>query len=135
MLVRALKLEGEGNPLSFKDAKNIRDWARPAIAQAVQAGLVKGYGDQTFRPQAQITRLEIALIIVRGMGISPSAVTELPFKDAVRIPQWAKPYAAAAYQAGIMNGRSKQLLAPDGTATRAEAVVMILRMLSKQTDN
>ncbi|UNK20733.1 discoidin domain-containing protein [Paenibacillus sp. N3/727] len=130
MLVRALNLEGEGSPLSFKDAKDIQSWARPAIAQALQAGLVSGYEDQTFRPKAQISRSEMAAIIVRAMGISLSDVKELTFKDAAQIPQWAQPYVAAAYQAGVIQGRSEHIFAPEKLATRAEAIVMILRMLS-----
>jgi len=132
MLVRALKLEGAGSELSFRDNKDIQAWARLAIAQAVQAGLVTGYSDQTFRPKALISRAEMAAIIIRSMGIEPAPSAKLPFKDAAQIPQWAKSYVAAAYETGIMSGRTQQTFVPEAQASRAEAVVVILRMLNKQ---
>lgn len=132
MLARALKLKGNGTDLSFKDVKEIPGWARPSIAQAIEAGIVTGYEDETFRPKAMLSRMEMAAMIVRGLGLPTDDVMPLPFEDADRIPQWARPIASAGYQAGLIFGRSGNTFAPHAGATRAEAAAIILRMLKLQ---
>ncbi|GAA0375425.1 hypothetical protein GCM10008933_03180 [Paenibacillus motobuensis] len=129
MLSRALKLEGNGTDVTFADADKIAAWARPHIARVLESGIINGYQDHTFRPDQQINRAEMAAMIVRALGIEPNSKTAPPFSDANTIPAWASPYVAAAYHAGIIQGRSNQAFAPKENATRAEAVIMILRML------
>ncbi|MCM3038363.1 family 10 glycosylhydrolase [Paenibacillus motobuensis] len=129
MLSRALKLEGSGTDVSFADADKIAAWARPHIARVLESSIINGYQDHTFRPNQQINRAEMAAMIVRALGIEPDSKADLPFSDANKIPAWASPYVAAAYHAGIIQGRSNQAFAPKENATRAEAVIMILRML------
>ncbi|AZS16183.1 family 10 glycosylhydrolase [Paenibacillus lutimineralis] len=129
MLSRALKLEGSGTDISFADADKIAAWARPHIARVLESSIINGYQDHTFRPNQQINRAEMAAMIVRSLGIEPDSKADLPFSDANTIPAWASPYVAAAYHAGIIQGRSNQAFAPRENATRAEAVIMILRML------
>ncbi|GGG07094.1 family 10 glycosylhydrolase [Paenibacillus aceti] len=131
MLSRALKLEGAGADISFADSGKIAAWAKPHIARVIEASIINGYQDHTFRPNQAINRAELATMIVRALGIEPDAKAEqeLPFTDEKSIPAWARPYVAAAYHAGIVQGRADQTFAPNESATRAEAVVMILRML------
>lgn len=52
---------------AFTDADQISDWAVPEVARAAAAGLVTGYPDGTFRPQAPVTRAEAAVLICRTM--------------------------------------------------------------------
>jgi len=129
MLSRALKLEDTETSVSFVDADKIAAWARPHIARVLESKIINGYQDHTFRPDQQINRVEMAAMIVRALGIEPDSKVELPFTDAKTIPAWARPYVAAAYQAGIIQGKGNQIFAPNERATRAEAVIMILRML------
>lgn len=129
MLSRALKLEGNGTDISLADADEIAAWARPHIARVLESSIINGYQDHTFRPNQQITRAEMAAMIVRALGAEADLKENLPFSDANLIPAWASPYVAAAYHAGIIQGRSNQTFAPKENATRAEAVLMILRLL------
>jgi len=129
MIVKALKLEGAGAALDFADAGSIQPWAKPYIAQAFESGLISGYADRTFRPKASISRVELAVLTVRGLGLKPAAETELAYSDADQIPAWARPYVAAAQEAGVMSGRGNNRFAPYESATRAEAAVVILNML------
>lgn len=129
MLVQALKLEGAGATPDFADAGSIQPWARPYIAQAFESGLIGGYADGTFRPKASLSRAELAAMIVRGLGLKPAAEPTLFYADAGQIPAWAKPYVAAATEAGLMSGRGDNRFAPSASATRAEAAVVILNML------
>ncbi|RJE85217.1 hypothetical protein D3P07_21880 [Paenibacillus sp. 1011MAR3C5] len=129
MLVKALKLQGADSALDFADAGSIQGWAKPYIAKALESGLISGYEDGTFRPKASISRAELAAMIVRGLGLAPAEGSKLSYADADRIPAWAKPYVAAAREAGVMNGRGDNRFAPDASATRAEAVTVILNMI------
>ena len=129
MLVKALKLQGAHSSLDFADAGSIQAWAKPYIAQALESGLISGYADWTFRPKVSIRRAELAAMIVRGLGLKTSEGHELSYADADQIPVWAKPYVAAAQEAGVMNGRGDNRFAPAASATRAEAVTVILNML------
>ncbi len=90
MLSRALKLEGKPAQLSFKDVKNIPDWAKAYVAEAVGAGMISGYADETFRPGNLITRAETAAIVVRAAGLPLEAATALSFEDKGQTPQWAQ---------------------------------------------
>ncbi|WP_343834705.1 S-layer homology domain-containing protein, partial [Bacillus horti] len=56
------------------------------------------------------------------------------FADDATIPQWAKGAIDAIHTLGIVDGRSWDRFVPNETATRAEATVMLLRMLEKKGD-
>lgn len=129
MLARALQLEGNAKPLAFADRNQIGDWAQPAISLAVQAGIINGYEDGSFRPDAQISRVEMAAMIIRALNVELPSDHSTSFADDADIPGWAKGYAAAAAEEGIIRGRDGNQFAPNEHTTRAEAVVMLLRML------
>ncbi|WEK56260.1 MAG: glycosyl hydrolase 53 family protein [Candidatus Cohnella colombiensis] len=130
MLMNALKPQGEGVELSFTDTANIGAWAKKAVAQAVQAGIIQGYSDGTFRPNAEITRAEMAAMIAVALGQSIEANAVTGFADDEDIPAWAKGSVAYLKQAAIMNGKGNNQFAPRDHATRAEAVTVILKMLA-----
>lgn len=58
--------QGTGVP-TFSDADSIGDWAKAAVYNAVDAGVIDGYEDNTFRPAAQVTRAEAAKILYAAM--------------------------------------------------------------------
>ncbi|MFD0714555.1 S-layer homology domain-containing protein [Paenibacillus sp. GCM10027626] len=127
MLANALQLEGEGGELAFTDRDRIGVWSGKAIAQAVAAGIVNGYPDGSFRPNAAITRMEMAAMIARALDL-PLTATAAGFADDKDIPQWAKRAVAAVEQRGIVTGRPGSKFMPKAIATRAEAAVMLMRM-------
>ncbi len=70
LLVKALKLDGEAKTkmnadLTFKDADKIPAGARGYVAVAVEKGLIDGYEDNTFRPNAPVRRAELAALLDR----------------------------------------------------------------------
>lgn len=129
MLMNALKPQGEGAQLAFKDAANIRAWAKKAVALAVGAGIMKGYEDGSFRPDAGITRAEMAAMVANALGHSADAQATTDYSDDKVIPAWAKAGVAYAKQAGIAQGKGDNRFAPQDHASRAEAVTVILGML------
>jgi len=95
----------------------------------VQEGIVTGYADGTFRPDAYITRAEMAVMIARALGMAVGAEIRTAFADDQEIPTWAKGAVEALRQQGIIQGREGNRFSPRDTATRAEAAVMLLRMM------
>ncbi|WP_058302784.1 S-layer homology domain-containing protein [Gorillibacterium timonense] len=129
MLAKALGLKASGSTLSFADEAKIGAWAKEAVAQAMEAGIVSGYKDGSFRPNERITRAEMATMIARALKLPLEAQVATSFADDAAIPQWAKAAVEAMYQLGIVNGRSSDKFVPNDTATRAEAVTMLMRVL------
>ncbi|OAT81312.1 S-layer homology domain-containing protein [Desulfotomaculum copahuensis] len=68
MLVRAMKLTGTEQKLTFSDESKIDAWAKNSVAAAVAGGLLKGFPDGTFRPQAAAGRAECAVMVYRMLN-------------------------------------------------------------------
>ncbi|BBI32684.1 S-layer homology domain-containing protein [Cohnella abietis] len=115
--------------LAFTDADKIGAWAKEAVAYAVEAGIVNGYKDGSFRPNARITRAEMAKMIAHALGLTLEANKATAFADDANIPAWAKSAIEATRKLGIVSGRGGNRFIPMGEATRAEAAVLLLRML------
>jgi len=129
MLVNALQLHGTGGTVAFSDQDKIGPWALPAIAAAVERGIVSGYEDGSFRPDAFITRAEMAVMVAKALGVKLDGPEQTGFADDDEIPAWAKGAVAQSRQLGIISGRGGNRFEANATATRAEAVVVLLRLL------
>ena len=105
-------------------------WCRQAIETALVHGAVTTQTDD-FRPNDPITREEMAVMLVRALGYGPISGLDLgigcPFAD-VRTNQG---YLALAYHLGIVNGTSATAFSPDRSATREQAVVMLMRLYDR----
>jgi|GEM_PF-901066 len=111
-------------------------WYYGAVETAYANGLVSGYEDGAFRPEAKITRQEIAAMVTRALNkdgqqieVEDAESVLSTFADGSIISSWARGSVATAVEAGILRGRGDSLIAPQANATRAEAVVMLYRML------
>jgi glycerophosphoryl diester phosphodiesterase len=138
LLARALGLTADSEGSGFRDVP-ADAWYAGDVNAAAAAGLLTGQSDGTFRPERTITRQEQAVMLMRALAysgietkVSESEQTRLlaPFKDAASLG-WARSDIAAAVGAGLMNGTSGGLLEAEGTATRAQAAVMLKRFLVK----
>ena len=104
-------------------------WYSDAIEWAAANGIVNGYTDGTFGPNAEITREQIATILYRLDG-SPEATGTLPFPDAASVGGYAVDAMRWAVSEGLINGVSSggvTSLAPKNTATRAQIAAIIQR--------
>lgn len=104
-------------------------WSEAHVLRLVSLGVVGGYEDETFRPEAGITREEFAKMVVLAAGLEPVADPELTFADADEIQGWAKGYVAAAVEAGIITGLPDNRFGPAERVTRQQAATMIGRAL------
>ncbi|MDF2935162.1 MAG: hypothetical protein K0Q90_535 [Paenibacillaceae bacterium] len=131
LLVRALGLQADASGVS--GAKDVASgaWYAGVLGAAVKAGLMEGFEDGTLRPEARITRSELAVMTSRAMKAAgkPGTGGSLQFADAESIPQWAREAVSASVGAGIIQGAEGNRFAPDRQATRAEAAVMLKRLL------
>ncbi len=130
MLMNALKPEGAGVELTFTDKAMIGAWAQKAVAQAVQAGIINGYEDGTFRPNAEVTRSEMAVMIANALKLNIESDTVTSFADDKSIPSWAKGAVAELKKLSLMVGSGANQFNPNAQATRAEAVTVLLNMLA-----
>ncbi|WP_233455002.1 OmpL47-type beta-barrel domain-containing protein [Paenibacillus elgii] len=132
MLVRAKGFGKSGSTalasVVFADQEAIPSWAAEAVSMAAQRGIVNGYEDGSFRPDAQVTRAEMTAMTARASNLQAGPEAELSmFVDAADIPDWAKGYVAAARQHRFVQGRENGRFAPQEHTTRAEAAVLLLR--------
>jgi hypothetical protein len=132
LVVRSLGLAEAQSAASFTDVSSGK-WYASAVETAAAAGLVKGYTDGSFRPEATISRQELAVMLQRAMAYTGqtqgASDTAAKFADALSIAAWAKPAVSGAVDAAIVEGLPDGRFAPEQQATRAEAVVMLQRML------
>jgi len=121
-------LENMGEKIRFADEDRIGAWAKDSVAVAVLLGIVNGYPDGSFRPDAPITRAEMAVMIARALGMNDGSETHAYFADDAKIPAWAKGAVATLKEQGLVQGRNGNLFTPQATVTRAEAAVLLLRV-------
>ncbi|TCM87964.1 L-asparaginase type II [Paenibacillus sp. BK033] len=129
MLMRALKSEEPGADLTFKDNGSIGAWAKAAVAQAVAAGITSGYPDGTFKPGNKISRTEMVAMIAKALKLTTGENAATSFSDNADIPAWARGAVNAVADKGIIQGRLNNRFVPAGTATRAEAITVIMKLL------
>ncbi|MGU3471658.1 choice-of-anchor I family protein [Paenibacillus sp. D51F] len=131
MLLRAMgvKEPGETAASRFSDGASIPAWGRAFAAEAAERGLVSGYEDGSFRPDQRVTRAELAVLLSRAAGLEAAKNASSGFSDAALIPAWARTAAASAQAAGLLQGREGGRFAPAAQTTRAEAAVVLLRLL------
>jgi len=125
--------EGLGQTLTFKDTKKSA-WYADAVGWAVSKGLVTGYEDNTFRPNAQVLRQELAVLFARFLAanslVLPNVETPVTFTDAKKIPSWAAEGVEVMRLTGIVGGDDKGNFNPKKSANRAEIAVMLTRYLA-----
>jgi len=83
-------------------------------------GIVTGYPDGTFRPNNNISRQEIAKIVVLAGGFTPETDFRADFSD-VTENLWSRPYILEAEDQDIIIAYPDGTFRPMNTATRAEA--------------
>lgn len=136
LLVRSLGLSANAAAASFADV-NASDWYAGAIGAAVQAKLVEGFSSNQFKPNDTITREQMAVMIARALtaaghtSSSSGKTAELlaKFRDKASISTWAEGAVAQATEAKVITGMTGDTFVPAAKASRAQAVVMLKRLL------
>jgi len=136
LVVTAMECEDEASRLkggisTYSDV-DFSHWAKPYIQIASEMGLVEGNGT-IFDPEKNINREEAAVILSRALEIKENDVDEkLPFNDNNKISDWAKDSIRKVYYEGLVNGYPDGSFRPGDPLNRAEAVVMVSRLMDRQ---
>ncbi|MEK3935693.1 S-layer homology domain-containing protein [Sporosarcina sp. FSL W7-1349] len=96
------------------------------IAALVEAGIISGYEDNTFRPAASLTRAQMAKIIVLGFELDDPKTTSLPFKD-INNKQWHMEFVRALYANEITTGTTPTTFSPNALVTRGQMASFVFR--------
>ena len=101
-----------------------------AVEALVELGIVNGYEDGTYRPEQNVSRAEMAKLLVVAAGLEPAAkLAEGATKFADVNGGWASGYVNVASEYGYVMGDPDGNFRPDDTVSYAEAATMALRVL------
>lgn len=125
----------ENNSVFFEDINN--HWAKGSIGALIENKVIdkNEYGSK-YEPNKNITRIEMAKMLVRAMELDKEAIEKnknTSFADDKNIPQKDKGYVIVAVQKGLIKGYPDNSFKPNGEATRAEASTMITNMMHNLT--
>ena len=140
MIVSMLaRLEGvtSAEDAGFADVAE-NDWYATAVNWAASVGVVNGYEDNTFRPNAPITREQMAAILYnyadyKGYDVSARANLS-DYADAADVSSWAEDVLAWANAEGLINGMTATTIDPQGATTRAQTAAMFERFLTAHAE-
>ena len=99
-----------------------------AVTVLASLGVVKGYTDGTFKPANIVTRAEMAVIIIKALGLDGYATGKSTFKDMSGY-DWAQGYVAYAQSSGIIAGYGDGNFKPGQTVSYNEAAKMLVAAL------
>lgn len=137
LLVRLLGLSGAagGNTAGFADVQP-EDYFYGELITAKQHGLINGQPDGYFHPQEPVSRQDMFVMTVRALkaagilqGDSAASSALSSFADRAEIASYAAGDIAVLAEAGFIKGDAGGQLNPSKLSTRAEAAVLIYRIL------
>ena len=105
-------------------------WYNTAVSTLSSMGIITGYPDGTFRPNAAITRAEFAAIAARFDNDGDK--TAAKFSDIAT--HWAKDEISIAYNNGWITGYPNGTFGPQRDITRAETMTLVNRVLNRQPE-
>ncbi len=105
-------------------------WYYNYVMTAASEGIVAGYGDGTFRPNANVTRAEFAIMLVGMLQADTSAYTDIAaFPDTTTIYASAKKAIAYCADKGYISGFEDGNFRPNENITRQQAASILKRAL------
>ena len=105
-------------------------WAANYIGYMQQFGIITGYSDGSFRPDAPVTRAEFAAIASRFEKLTEGSKSFADVPDTY----WAARYISFAATRGWVTGYSDGTFKPENTITRAEVAAVTCRLLERSAD-
>jgi hypothetical protein len=108
-------------------------WYSGAVSWAAMSRIVSGTGGNQFSPDAEITRQDLAVILMNYLRYSGKQLvnkrTYSEFADSGNIAGYAKASVEVLYEAGVVGGKPNGIFDPKGNATRAEIAAMLQRFI------
>ncbi|WGV23578.1 DUF1565 domain-containing protein [Halotia branconii] len=110
------------SPIDLSDIGN--HWASVFIRELVKQGIVSGFPDRTFRPDATMTRAQFAALLVKAFN-PPVKRAAIKFKD-VADSFWASKVIEQAYQGQFLSGFPDNTFAPNKNIERVQVIVSLI---------
>ncbi len=132
-LIRALNITGDTTD-GFADVDDTAYYAKE-IAIGKAAGILKGVGEDSYNPNAEITRQDMMVIVQRGLAYVNAEYekgegTELDaFSDNALVAEYATEALSSMVKSGIILGNADGTVNPLGNASRAEAAMVMYRIM------
>lgn len=111
------------NPLIFSDIQT--HWAQECILQLSTRGIISGYPDGTFRPNAPVTRAEFAALLNKAFANVPPIRNSITFTD-VPGNHWANSAIQNAYRTGFLSGYPERTFKPNQPIPRVQVLVALV---------
>lgn len=107
-----------------------------AVAVLSDLGVVSGYDDGTYKPENIVTRAEMAVLVIRALGLTDyvTNAAKSSFSDMAGYG-WAEGYIAYAQSLGFVSGYPDGTFKPGKTVSYDEAASMLVRALGYTTDS
>lgn len=130
MLVRLMKWDKSTPVVSTFSDVNADEWYFADVNTLADHNV---FNEPIFRPNDNITRREMAVMLIRALGYSELAQSETNsvFDD---VPADGG-YISVAHTLGIINGKAENIFDPEGLALREEGAAMMMRMYDKYTSS
>jgi peptidoglycan hydrolase-like protein with peptidoglycan-binding domain len=119
-------VEAATTPPSFSDIKGTESYAK-AVSALAEKGIVEGRADGTYGPNDSLTRAQMAVFLVRTLGLPE--FTGQPFFD-VQLTDWFAGAVGALYQKGLIQGTSSVTFSPSDPISRQQGVTLVMRSLA-----
>ena len=134
-LISEKKGENISGKATFKDISS-KDWFAKEVGYLEKYGIIKGYSDNTFKPNESVTRAEFVAMTVRFNSlfndVKKGSYT-VKYTD-VATNYWAYSDVAYAKHAGWLNGYADGTFKGDNAITRAEVVTVVNRATGRKAD-
>lgn len=124
----------EDMALNFSDLAS-DDWAYDSILNLVKKGVVSGDTAGTIRPDGNVTREEVAKMMVVARNYVVASDANIEAADSSSVSDWAKGYFKTAMDKGIINGYTDGTVRGAGEVNRAEMATIIVRSINASTDS
>lgn len=109
------------------------DWYQDAVAWAYEQGIVNGVDEERYLPDAIVTREQMVTMLYRFLALEEQTWPELDgYTDAGQVSDWAQDAMCWAVANEMINGVSATELAPGSGASRAQAAVILMRVLTAE---
>lgn len=107
------------------------DWFATPVMWAKSAGVISGYEDNTFRPDAPVTREEIALMFYKFAqyaGVHTGTTYVATYSDFSSVGSWAQTAVSWCTYRGLFSGYDGNIYAPGATSRRCDVAVSLVAL-------
>lgn len=120
----------EEKPVPFDDING--HWAEAAISEMYLKDIMKGYPDNTFKPNNAISKIQAVVMLVRVMGLEPNEelADDLPYlQETFHIPKWANGYVITALNEKLVFYNELETIGLQKPLARQDAARLVVRAL------